>query len=224
MLFQHHGIALPPHRSAQSLGLESGSYGHLPDLPEELYHTDTIVKVADSKIGWAKAYKEFMSLLYSGQIPQWDVSNVRPHGARLKTFGGRASGPDPLEDLFQFTSNIFFDAVAKGQKKLVSIDCHDLMCNIAEVVVVGGVRRSALISLSNLSDERMRNAKSGAWWEDSNVTTITNGTTASSDNSDGDSGAIYVYKRSSKNVFGRICVQIYDCIKMLKCLTHLLKS
>ncbi len=156
----------------------------LPDLAEELHDTDTVIKVADSKIGWAKAYKEFLSLLYAGQIPKWDVSNVRPHGARLKTFGGRASGPDPLEDLFQFTLNVFKDATAKGQKKLVSIDCHDLMCKIAEVVVVGGVRRSALISLSNLSDERMRNAKSGAWWEDSQHRALANNSVAYTDSAE----------------------------------------
>ena len=156
----------------------------LPDLPEELHDTDTIIKVADSKIGWSKAYKEFLSLLYSGQIPKWDLSNVRAHGARLKTFGGRASGPDPLEDLFRFTINIFKDANAKGQKKLVSIDCHDLMCKIAEVVVVGGVRRSALISLSNLSDERMRNAKSGAWWEESQHRALSNNSVAYTDSAE----------------------------------------
>jgi ribonucleoside-triphosphate reductase len=153
----------------------------LPDLPEELFDTDTIIKVADSKIGWAKSYKELLSLLYSGQIPQWDVSNVRPHGARLKTFGGRASGPAPLEDLFRFTINIFKDAIAKGHRKLVSIDCHDLMCKVAEVVVVGGVRRSALLSLSNLSDERMRNAKSGAWWEDNQQRALSNNSVAYTD-------------------------------------------
>ena len=108
----------------------------LPDLPEELHPTDTIIKVADSKIGWAKAYKELMSLLYAGHIPHWDLSNIRLQGARLKTFGGRASGPAPLDDLMQFTVNIFTDAISKGQRKLVSIDCHDLMCKIAEVVVV----------------------------------------------------------------------------------------
>ena len=156
----------------------------LPDLPEELHNTDTIIKVADSKIGWAKAYKEFLSLLYAGQIPKWDLSNVRAHGARLKTFGGRASGPDPLEDLFRFTINIFRNANSKGQKKLVSIDCHDLMCKIAEVVVVGGVRRSALISLSNLSDERMRNAKSGAWWEDSQHRALANNSVAYTDSAE----------------------------------------
>ena len=156
----------------------------LPDLPEKLFHTDTVIKVADSKIGWAKAYKEFISLLYVGQIPQWDVSNIRPYGARLKTFGGRASGPDPLEELFDFTINIFKDAINKGHNKLVSIDCHDLMCKVAEVVVVGGVRRSALISLSNLSDERMRNAKSGAWWEDNQQRALSNNSVAYTDSSD----------------------------------------
>ena len=156
----------------------------LPDLSEELHDTDTVIKVDDSKIGWAKAYKEFLSLLYAGQIPKWDLSNIRPHGARLKTFGGRASGPDPLEDLFRFTVKIFKDANLKGQKKLVSIDCHDLMCKIAEVVVVGGVRRSALISLSNLSDERMRNAKSGAWWEDSQHRALANNSVAYTDSAE----------------------------------------
>ena len=156
----------------------------LPDLPEDMSDSDTIIKVADSKIGWAKAYKELMSLLYSGQIPKWDVSNVRPQGARLKTFGGRASGPAPLEDLFQFTINIFLDAKVKNQRKLVSIDCHDLMCKIAEVVVVGGVRRSALISLSNLSDERMRNAKSGAWWEHSQHRALSNNSVAYTDSAE----------------------------------------
>jgi ribonucleoside-diphosphate reductase alpha chain len=147
---------------------------NLPPLPEALYHTETVIDVADSKIGWAKAYKELLSLLYSGQIPKWDLSKVRPYGARLKTFGGRASGPDPLDDLFKFTIHMFQDAIEKGQHKLVSINCHDLMCKIAEIVVVGGVRRSALISLSNLSDQRMRNAKSGAWWEDNQQRALAN--------------------------------------------------
>ena len=180
----------------------------LPDLPEELHLTDTIIKVADSKIGWAKAYKELISLLYSGQIPQWDVSNVRPHGARLKTFGGRASGPAPLEDLFRFTINIFKDAITKGHRKLVSIDCHDLMCKVAEVVVVGGVRRSALISLSNLSDERMRNAKSGAWWEDNQQRALANNSVAYTDAAD--MGAfmkewlsLYESKSGERGIFNR---------------------
>ena len=180
----------------------------LPDLPEELHLTDTIIKVADSKIGWAKAYKELISLLYSGQIPQWDVSNVRPHGARLKTFGGRASGPAPLEDLFRFTINIFKDAITKGHRKLVSIDCHDLMCKVAEVVVVGGVRRSALSSLSNLSDERMRNAKSGAWWEDNQQRALANNSVAYTDAAD--MGAfmkewlsLYESKSGERGIFNR---------------------
>ena len=180
----------------------------LPDLPEELFDTDTIIKVADSKIGWAKSYKELLSLLYSGQIPQWDVSNVRPHGARLKTFGGRASGPAPLEDLFRFTINIFKDAITKGHRKLVSIDCHDLMCKVAEVVVVGGVRRSALISLSNLSDERMRNAKSGAWWEDNQQRALSNNSVAYTDVAD--MGAfmkewqsLYESKSGERGIFNR---------------------
>jgi len=180
----------------------------LPDLPEELHPTDTIIKVADSKIGWAKAYKELMSLLYAGHIPQWDLSNIRPQGARLKTFGGRASGPAPLDDLMHFTVNIFKDALSKNQKKLVSIDCHDLMCKIAEVVVVGGVRRSALISLSNLSDERMRNAKSGSWWEHSQHRALSNNSVAYTDSAE--MGAfmrewlsLYDSKSGERGIFNR---------------------
>jgi len=180
----------------------------LPDLPEDLHQTDTVIKVADSKIGWAKAYKELLSLLYAGQIPQWDLSNIRPHGARLKTFGGRASGPAPLDDLMQFTVNMFTDAITKNQRKLVSIDCHDLMCKIAEVVVVGGVRRSALISLSNLSDERMRNAKSGSWWEHSQHRALSNNSVAYTDSAE--MGAfmrewlsLYDSKSGERGIFNR---------------------
>jgi ribonucleoside-triphosphate reductase len=132
----------------------------LPDVPE-LYESDTKIIVKDSKEGWAKAFRQLLALLWAGEIPQWDVSNVRPAGARLKTFGGRASGPAPLVDLFNFAIKIFKDAQGR---KLSSIECHDLMCKVGEVVVVGGVRRSAMISLSNLSDDRMRHAKSGDWW------------------------------------------------------------
>ena len=180
----------------------------LPDLPEELHKTDTVIKVADSKIGWSKAYKELMSLLYAGQIPEWDLEGIRPQGARLKTFGGRASGPAPLDDLMHFTVNIFNDAISKGQKKLVSIDCHDLMCKIAEVVVVGGVRRSALISLSNLSDERMRNAKSGSWWEHSQHRALSNNSVAYTDSAE--MGAfmkewlsLYESKSGERGIFNR---------------------
>jgi ribonucleoside-diphosphate reductase alpha chain len=134
----------------------------LPDVPENMFNSDTVVVVKDSKEGWAKALRQVIALLYSGEIPKWDVSKVRPAGAKLKTFGGRASGPAPLLDLFNFTVRTFVGA--KG-RKLSSIECHDLMCKIGEVVVVGGVRRSAMISLSNLSDDRMRHAKSGNWWE-----------------------------------------------------------
>ena len=134
----------------------------LPEVPESLFKSDTTVIVKDSKEGWAKALRQVIALLYSGEIPRWDVSKVRPAGAKLKTFGGRASGPAPLIDLFNFVVNKFVNA--KG-RKLSSIECHDIMCKIGEVVVVGGVRRSAMISLSNLSDDRMRHAKSGSWWE-----------------------------------------------------------
>ena len=134
----------------------------LPVIPDELYDTDTVIVVADSKLGWAKAFKELISLLYGGHVPKWDVSKVRPAGAPLKTFGGRASGPEPLVDLFNFTINTFRNA--KG-RKLKQIECHDIVCKTAEIVVVGGVRRSALISLSDLNDREMRFAKSGQWWE-----------------------------------------------------------
>ena len=134
----------------------------LPEVAEEFHHTDSTILVADSKLGWAKALKELIGMLYVGQIPKWDLSKVRPSGAPLKTFGGRASGPEPLESLFEFCIKIFQGATSR---KLNSIECHDLVCKIGEVVVVGGVRRSALISLSNLSDDRMRHAKAGQWWE-----------------------------------------------------------
>ena len=133
----------------------------LPDVPE-LFESETTVVIKDSKEGWAKGFRQVLALLWAGEIPKWDVTRVRPAGARLKTFGGRASGPAPLIDLFNFAAAIFKNAQGR---KLSSIECHDLMCKIGEVVVVGGVRRSAMISLSNLSDDRMRHAKSGAWWD-----------------------------------------------------------
>ena len=147
----------------------------LPEVPDELFDTDTTIVVADSKIGWAKAYKELIQMLYAGQIAKWDMSKVRPAGERLKTFGGRSSGKEPLDNLFRFTVEIFQSA--KG-RKLSSIECHDLMCKIAEIVVVGGVRRSALISLSNLTDERMRKAKSGQWWLDNTQRALSNNSVA----------------------------------------------
>jgi ribonucleoside-triphosphate reductase len=133
----------------------------LPYVAESFYDSDTTIVVQDSRIGWAKALKEVIGLLYQGQVPKFDVSRVRPAGAPLKTFGGRASGPAPLVALFDFCVKTFRAAAGR---KLQSIECHDIVCKIAEVIVVGGVRRSALISLSNLSDDRMRAAKSGQWW------------------------------------------------------------
>ena len=133
----------------------------LPTIADEFHISDTTITVADSKLGWAKALKELVGMLYIGQIPRWDMSKIRPAGAPLKTFGGRASGPEPLEALFNFTVTIFKNA---NGRKLSSIEAHDIVCKIAEIVVVGGVRRSALISLSNLSDDRMRAAKHGQWW------------------------------------------------------------
>jgi ribonucleoside-triphosphate reductase len=137
----------------------------LPVINEEFHPTDTVIMVSDSKLGWAKALRELIYLLAAGQVPKWNLSRVRAAGSPLKTFGGRASGPEPLDDLFRFCTNVFQGAAGR---KLTSLECHDICCKIAEIVVVGGVRRSALISLSNLSDDRMRHAKAGRWWE-SNV-------------------------------------------------------
>ena len=147
----------------------------LPTIAEHFNHSDTTIVVQDSKTGWAKAYKELISLLIGGQIPKWDTTKVRAAGARLKVFGGRASGPKPLEDLFRFTCDTFRGAAGR---KLTSIECHDVICKIAEIVVVGGVRRSALISLSNLTDERMRDAKTGAWWTDNPQRALANNSVA----------------------------------------------
>jgi ribonucleoside-triphosphate reductase len=134
----------------------------LPEVPDQLFASETTISVADSKEGWAKALRQVIALLYSGEIPRYDLSKIRPAGARLKTFGGRASGPGPLDELFKFTIAKFKGAAGR---KLTSLECHDLLCKIGEVVVVGGVRRSAMISLSDLEDDRMRGAKSGNWWE-----------------------------------------------------------
>ncbi len=146
----------------------------LPEIPK-LFESDTTIVVKDSKEGWAKAFRQLLVLLWAGEIPQWDVSRVRPAGARLKTFGGRASGPAPLVDLFNFTVKMFREAEGR---KLSSIECHDLMCKIGEIVVVGGVRRSAMISLSNLSDDRMRHAKSGNWWDNEPQRALANNSVA----------------------------------------------
>lgn len=142
--------------------VETKYTGQLPTVAEQHFPTATTIVVEDSKLGWAKAYKELIALLYQGQIPNWDMSKVRPAGSRLKTFGGRASGPEPLDALFHFTVDIFRRSAGR---RLKPIETHDIMCKIGEVVVVGGVRRSALISLSNLDDFEMAKAKSGNWWE-----------------------------------------------------------
>lgn len=135
----------------------------LPIVNEHFERSDSTIKVGDSKAGWARGLRELIGLLYSGQIPQWDLSAVRPSGARLETFGGRASGPEPLDSLFRFVTNVFTRAAGR---RLTSLECHDIMCKIGEVVVVGGVRRSAMISLSNVNDVDMAKAKSGNWWQD----------------------------------------------------------
>jgi len=155
--------------------VERENVDKLPIVNEHFENSTTVIHVADSRPGWAKALRELIAMLYVGQVPTWDVSQVRPAGARLKTFGGRASGPAPLEELFRFCIAKFKGA--KG-RRLFPIECHDLMCKIGEVVVVGGVRRSALISLSNLGDDQMRHAKSGQWWENEGQRALANNSVA----------------------------------------------
>jgi ribonucleoside-triphosphate reductase len=181
----------------------------LPTIAEEFSDSDTIISVADSKMGWAKAFRELISLLIVGQVPKWDVSKVRPAGARLKTFGGRASGPRPLEDLFKFTVETFKRSAGR---KLTSIECHDIVCKIAEIVVVGGVRRSALISLSELGDERMRNAKSGAWWEANPQRALANNSVAYKEKPDigtfmSEWLSLYNSKSGERGIFNRAAAQ-----------------
>jgi ribonucleoside-triphosphate reductase (thioredoxin) len=151
--------------------VEQKYVNQLPEVPEQLFDSKTTIVVSDSKEGWAKSFRQLLALLYSGEIPNWDVSKVRPSGARLKTFGGRASGPGPLEELFKFTIAKFRCAIGR---KLTSLECHDILCKVGEVVVVGGVRRSAMISLSELEDDRMRHAKSGNWWEQNGQRALAN--------------------------------------------------
>ncbi len=177
----------------------------LPPVAEEFHPSDTVITVADSKLGWAKAYKELLGLLWIGQIPKWDLSKVRPAGAPLKTFGGRASGPEPLDNLMSFTVNVLKNAAGR---KLSSIECHDIVCKIAEVVVVGGVRRSALISLSNLSDDRMRHAKSGQWWNDNPQRALANNSACYTEKPDmgifmEEFKALYESKSGERGIFNR---------------------
>ena len=151
--------------------VERNNVEKLPRIAETMEQSDTVIVVEDSKTGWAKAYKELIAMLYTGQIPKIDVNKVRPAGARLKTFGGRASGPQPLVNLFDFTINTFKNAVGR---QLDCLEAHDIVCKIGEVVVVGGVRRSALISLSSIQDDRIRKAKMGQWWQDNPQRALSN--------------------------------------------------
>ena len=177
----------------------------LPIVAEEFHPSDIVITVSDSKLGWAKAYKELLGLLWIGQIPKWDLSKVRPAGSPLKTFGGRASGSEPLNSLMNFTINTLKGAAGR---RLSSIECHDIVCKIAEVVVVGGVRRSALISLSNLSDDRMRHAKSGQWWNDNPQRALANNSACYTEKPDmgifmDEWRALYESKSGERGIFNR---------------------
>lgn len=181
----------------------------LPEVPDQLFESATTVVVSDSKEGWAKSYRQVIALLYSGEIPRWDVSKVRPAGARLKTFGGRASGPGPLEELFRFTINKFRGAAGR---RLNSLECHDLLCKIGEVVVVGGVRRSAMISLSNLTDDRMRRAKQGQWWEHEAQRALSNNSVSYTEKPDVGAfleewSSLYKSKSGERGIFNRVAAQ-----------------
>jgi ribonucleoside-triphosphate reductase (thioredoxin) len=167
----------------------------LPIVSESFEESSSVVHVADSKEGWAKSLRELIALLYAGQLPKWDVSRVRPAGSRLRTFGGRASGPEPLVDLFGFTVRLFQGAAGR---RLTSLECHDLMCKIADVVVVGGVRRSAMISLSDVNDDRLRNAKTGAWWMDHGYRGLAN------------NSAVYSSKTIDTSTFMKEWKSLYD--------------
>lgn len=180
----------------------------LPVVPEVLQPSDDVIVVGDSKEGWAKAYAKLLSALYTGDIPQVDYSKLRPQGARLKTFGGRASGSKPLQKLFEFTINKF----KHSQKKLTSIEVHDIMCMVGEIVVVGGVRRSALISLSNLSDHRMRDAKSGQWWQDNPQRGLSNNSVAYTEKPSAEIFmeewlALVKSKSGERGIFNRVAAQ-----------------
>jgi ribonucleoside-diphosphate reductase alpha chain len=191
--------------TGMGFSVERQFISQLPDIAEEFHNTDTTIVVEDSKIGWAGALREVISLLYSGKIPKIDVSKVRPAGSRLKVFGGRASGPQPLLDLFEYAIRTFQGAAGR---KLNSIECHGLMCKIGEAIVVGGVRRSALISLSNLTDQRMRNAKSGQWWEQHPEYSLANNSVAYTEKPDTDAFitewlALYQSKSGERGIFNR---------------------
>ena len=189
--------------------VERDEVEQLPTVPESLRETDTVIVVGDSKIGWASALREVLSSLYAGCVPSWDVSGVRGAGERLRTFGGRASGPQPLVDLFIFAVDLFRGAVGR---KLTDLECHDLCCKIAEVIVVGGVRRSALISLSNPSSGRLRGAKSGSWWMDNPQRALANNSSCYTTKPEFDfflaeMSALYESKSGERGVFSRSAAQ-----------------
>ena len=189
--------------------VERNFIAKLPEVAETFHKTNTVIVVSDSKLGWASAFRELISLLYAGKLPKWDMSRVRPAGARLKTFGGRASGPEPLEDLFRFCVEVFQKAAGR---KLTSIECHDVCCKIADIVVVGGVRRSALISLSNLSDQRMSKAKSGQWWVDQGQRRLANNSVAYTEKPDFEAFLqemknLYESKSGERGLFSRVAAQ-----------------
>lgn len=181
----------------------------LPEIPSQMFDSDTTIIVKDSKEGWAKGFRQLIALLYSGEVPKWDLALLRPAGARLKTFGGRSSGPGPLDDLFKFTVRMFRGAAGR---KLNSLECHDIMCKIGEVVVVGGVRRSAMISLSNLTDERMRTAKNGSWWETNPQRALSNNSAAYTEKPEMGSFmrewlSLYDSKSGERGIFSRVASQ-----------------
>ena len=189
--------------------VERNFINKLPVVAETFHKTDSVIVVSDSKIGWASAFRELISLLYAGKIPKWDMSKIRESGARLKTFGGRASGPEPLDDLFHFCVGIFQKAAGR---KLTSIECHDVCCKIADIVVVGGVRRSALISLSNLSDPRMAKAKNGNWWDTEGQRRLANNSVAYTEKPDFESFLaemqnMYESKAGERGIFSRVAAQ-----------------
>ena len=189
--------------------VERNFINKLPEVAETFHKTDSVIVVSDSKIGWASAFRELIAMLYAGKIPKWDMHKVRGAGERLKTFGGRASGPEPLEDLFNFCVGIFQKAAGR---KLTSIECHDVCCKIADIVVVGGVRRSALISLSNLSDPRMAKAKNGNWWDTEGQRRLANNSVAYTEKPDFESFLaemqnMYESKAGERGIFSRVAAQ-----------------
>ena len=193
------------HGTGVGFSVERQHINKLPEIPEELIDVDDVIVVQDSKEGWQSAFRKLITYLYNGEMPKWDFSRIRKKGSRLKTFGGRASGPEPLLDLFNFCTSVFKEAASR---KLTSYECHRIMCKVAEVVVVGGVRRSALISLSNLTDERMRTAKSGQWWSNTPEMALSNNSVCYTEKPDmsifmKEWNALYESKSGERGIFNR---------------------